>query len=64
MSAEQDIRLADAEQNALAAVETEWQRRATGLRPWSTAHYLAHIQAVHVRFAHMRRYQTKTEVAA
>lgn len=59
-----DIRLADAEQIAVAAVETEWQRRAKGARPWSTSRYLANIAAVHVRFSHMRRYQAKTEAAA
>lgn len=51
--------LADCEEDELVRVEAEFARRSRTLRPWSTQDYLAHIAAVHTRFEHMRRYQSK-----
>lgn len=49
--------LADLEEDALVAVETEWQRRAKGACPWTTGEYLDRIDAVHARFANLRRHR-------
>lgn len=47
--------LADLQQDALARVEAEWERRARGIRPWSTAEFLDQIAAEHARFEVARR---------
>lgn len=49
--------LADLELESLTAVEQEWQRRALGSKPWTTAEYLDRIAAVHARYANFRRWQ-------
>lgn len=55
--------LADLEEESLVEVEREWQRRARGPKPWTTAEYLDRIDAVHVRYANFRRWQDR-QVAA
>lgn len=51
--------LADTEEDELVRVEIEFARRARTTRPWSITRYLDNIAAVHARYEHMRRYQTK-----
>lgn len=51
--------LADLEEDELVAVDTEWGRRAGGRRPWSISEYIDRIDAVHARYAHLRRWQQK-----
>lgn len=51
--------LADTEEDELVRVEEEFSRRAKTARPWSIDQYLTNIAAVHARFTHLRRYQTK-----
>lgn len=51
--------LADLEEESLIAVEQEWQRRARGLKPWTTTEYLERIDAVHTRYANFRRWQER-----
>lgn len=50
-------RLEDLEEASLVAVELEWQRRARGLKPWTTAEYLDAVDKVHVRYANFRRWR-------
>lgn len=50
-------RLEDLEEDSLIAVEQEWQRRARGLKPWTTAEYLDAVAKVHARYANFRRWQ-------
>lgn len=51
--------LADQETAALVDVEAEFARRAAGRQPWSIPKFLEEIEAVHVRFNWLRRYQQK-----
>lgn len=51
--------LADLEEESLIAVEREWQRRARGLKPWTTHEYLERIERVHARYANFRRWQER-----
>ncbi|MFD9259073.1 hypothetical protein [Streptomyces sp. NPDC059538] len=51
--------LADQETAALVDVETEFARRAAGVKPWSIAEYLDAIESVHTRFNRFRHFQQK-----
>ena len=46
--------LADLEQDQLVAVEQEMARRAKGVKPWTTAEYVAEIEKVHARYTAWR----------
>lgn len=48
--------LADLEQDALAAVEAEFARRARGPKPWTPTEYVDRIESVHVRYNHRRHW--------
>ncbi|MFJ3289932.1 hypothetical protein ACIPMW_32190 [Streptomyces sp. NPDC086669] len=48
--------LADLEQDALAAVEQEWERRAHGIKPWTPDEYLDRIARVHARYEQRRQW--------
>lgn len=48
--------LADLEQDAVVAVEAEFERRAHGLKPWTFTELIDRIEQVHVRYAHRRRW--------
>ncbi|MFF2383671.1 hypothetical protein [Streptomyces sp. NPDC058108] len=52
-------RLEDLEEDSLAAVELEWQRRAKGAKPWTTTEYLDRVAAVHARYANFRRWRER-----
>jgi hypothetical protein len=56
--------LADLEQDALAAVEAEFARRAKGLKPWTPTELIDRIEQVHVRYNHRRTWLRTHEQAA
>lgn len=56
--------LADLEQDALAAVEAEFARRARGVKPWTPEEYVDHIEQVHVRYRHRRKWLLTHEQGA
>lgn len=47
-------RLEDLEQNAVARIDQERQRRAGGLRPWSDEEYVNQVAKIHARYAAWR----------
>ncbi|MEU5477527.1 hypothetical protein [Streptomyces mirabilis] len=47
-------RLEDLEQDALARIDQERQRRATGLRPWTDEQYVDQIAKIHARYSAWR----------
>lgn len=49
-------RLADLEMDAVARVDRERQRRATGLRPWTDEQYVDRVANVHARYAIRREW--------
>ncbi|MCX5529013.1 hypothetical protein OG785_45190 [Streptomyces sp. NBC_00006] len=58
--------LADLEMDSVLAVEQAMERRAHGLKPWTTDEYLDQVAAVHARYT-VRREWLRThpqEVAA
>jgi hypothetical protein len=46
--------IADLEQDAVIAVEQEWQRRALGAKPWTPDEYVDEIEKIHARYAAWR----------
>jgi hypothetical protein len=46
--------LADLEQDAVIAVEQEWQRRSHGAKPWTPTEYIDEIAKVHARYTAWR----------
>jgi hypothetical protein len=49
--------LADLEMDSVLAVEAAWERRAQGVRPWTTAEYLDAVARVHARYEAFRQWQ-------
>ena len=49
--------LADLEMDSVLAVEAAWERRAHGVRPWTTAEYLDAVARVHARYEAFRQWQ-------
>lgn len=48
--------LADLEQDAIARVEAEFQRRATGLKPMTLAEYVERCARVHAHYQQRRQW--------
>lgn len=46
--------LEDLEQDALCRVEAEFERRAHGVKPWTTTEYVDRIERVHAHYAQRR----------
>jgi hypothetical protein len=55
--------LADLEQDALVAVEVEFARRASGVKPLTTTELINRIEQVHVRYNHRRAWLRTHEQA-
>ncbi|MFI1928293.1 hypothetical protein [Streptomyces sp. NPDC020377] len=55
--------LADLEQDALVAVEVEFARRASGVKPWTPDEFVDRIEQVHVRYNHRRAWLRMNEQA-
>ncbi|WP_405558878.1 hypothetical protein OHV08_33745 [Streptomyces canus] len=49
--------LADLEMDSVLAVEAAWERRAQGVRPWTTTEYLDAVAKVHARYETFRQWQ-------
>jgi hypothetical protein len=50
-------RLEDLEQDAIARVDAEFQRRALGVKPWTFAEYIERCCRVHARYEAFRQWQ-------
>lgn len=48
--------LADLEVESVLAVESAWQRRSHGLKPWTVDEFLDQVAAVHARYAVRREW--------
>lgn len=53
--------LADLEQDAVARLEAEWERRSRGLKPWTTAEYLDKNAAIHAHYEQRRQWLRRHE---
>lgn len=56
--------LADLEQDAIARLEAEWERRARGVKPWTTQEYLDKNAQIHAHYEQRRTWLRRHEQVA